>query len=307
MRIIFMGTPDFAVESLEKLIEEGHEILAVFCQPDKAVGRGKKIQMPPVKQVALNHGIQVYQPLKLRDNMEEIRNINPDCIVVVAYGKLLPEEVLSIPKYGCVNVHGSLLPKYRGAAPIQWAVLNGDETTGVTTMLMDKGMDTGDMLEKCEIKIEEDDTSGTIFEKLKSVGAKLLINTLKRLEKGEITPQKQDDELYTHAPMINKDMCQVDFKLTAKEVNNKIRGLNPWPTATAIVSGKKIKIHAAKVLDDSGEAGKIFIKDGYLCVYCGSKALMLCEIQAENAKRMTSKAYLLGNKIDMDKESFELL
>ncbi len=307
MRIIFMGTPDFAVSSLEKLIDEGHEILAVFCQPDKAVGRGKKIQMPPVKQVALNHGIDVYQPLKLRDDLEVIKKLNPQCIVVVAYGKLLSEEVLSIPRYGCVNVHGSLLPKYRGAAPIQWAVLNGDEITGVTTMLMDKGMDTGDMLKKAEINILEEDTSGTIFEKLKSVGAELLISTLSELEKGEIIPQKQDDSLYTHAPMINKEMCPIDFKLTAKEVNNKIRGLNPWPTATAVIEGKKMKIHVAKVINESGEPGKIFIKDGFLCVYCKDKALMLYEIQAENAKRMTSKSYLLGHKIDVNKESFELL
>ncbi len=307
MRIIFMGTPDFAVSSLEALIKKGHQIEAVFCQPDKAQGRGKKIQMPPVKQVALEHNITVHQPLKVSDTLEEIKAINPDCIVVVAYGKLLPESVLSIPKYGCVNVHGSLLPKYRGAAPIQWAVLDGQAITGITTMLMAKGMDTGDMLLKEEVVIKEDETSGELFDRLKDCGATLLIKTLNELEKGSITPQKQDESLATHAPMISKDLCPINWNLPAREINNKIRGLNPWPTATAIFSGVKMKIHRAKVLEDSGDAGKIFVKDGYLCVYCKEGSLALLEIQMENAKRMDSKSYLLGHPVNPDVDSFELI
>lgn len=297
MNIIFMGTPDFAVPSLEALVKANHNILAVYSQPDKPKGRGHKLQHTPVKEYALSQGLKVVQPLTLKDEevKAEIKALNPDCIVVVAYGKLLPQEILDIPAKGCINVHGSLLPKYRGAAPIQWAVLNGDETTGVTTMFMAKGMDTGDMLLKSETKIGQSETSGELFDRLKDIGAGLLIETLDKLD--DITPQKQDESLATHAPMISKDMAMIDWNKSADEVKSQINGLNPWPSAVCDMMGNIIKVHRAIVVEQSGTAGEFFNNKGKLCVYCKENAVELIEVQAQGKKRMDGKSYLLGHPI----------
>ena len=302
MRVIFMGTPDFAVPSLQALLDHGYEVCAVYTQPDKPKGRGHKLQPPPVKELALAREIPVLQPATLRSGevQEEIRQWNADVIVVVAYGKILPKAVLDIPRLGCVNVHGSLLPKYRGAAPIQWTVLNGDKTAGVTTMFMGEGMDTGDMLLKTETAVGEEETSGQLFDRLKDLGADLLIQTLERLEQGTLTPIPQNEAEATRAPMLTKDLSLVDWTKPAQQVHDLIRGLNPWPSAVSYLDGKKLKLHASRVREGNGEPGKPFAQDGVLLVYCGEGALELTEIQTENGKRMDGKSYLLGHLLERD-------
>ncbi len=299
MRVVFMGTPDFAVPSLQILLDHGYEVCAVYTQPDKPKGRGHKLQPPPVKELALQHQIPVFQPATLRKEevQAEIRSWNPDVIVVVAYGKLLPKAVLDAPKLGCVNVHGSLLPQYRGAAPIQWTVLNGDKVAGVTTMFMAEGMDTGDMLLKAETPVGEEETSGQLFDRLKDLGADLLLETLQGLEVGTLTPVPQDEAQATRAPMLSKELSQVDWTKSAQQVHDLIRGLNPWPSAVSYLDGRKLKLHASRVREGSGEPGKAFAQDGALWVYCGQGALELTEIQTENGKRMDGKSYLLGHPL----------
>ncbi|HJB98196.1 MAG TPA: methionyl-tRNA formyltransferase [Candidatus Acutalibacter pullicola] len=299
MRVVFMGTPDFAVPSLQILLDHGYEVCAVYTQPDKPKGRGHKLQPPPVKELALQHQIPVFQPATLRKEevQAEIRSWNPDVIVVVAYGKLLPKAVLDAPKLGCVNVHGSLLPQYRGAAPIQWTVLNGDKVAGVTTMFMAEGMDTGDMLLKAETPVGEEETSGQLFDRLKDLGADLLLETLQGLEAGTLTSVPQDEAQATRAPMLSKELSQVDWTKSAQQVHDLIRGLNPWPSAVSYLDGRKLKLHASRVREGSGEAGKAFAQDGALWVYCGQGALELTEIQTENGKRMDGKSYLLGHPL----------
>ena len=294
-----MGTPDFAVPSLQILLDHGYEVCAVYTQPDKPKGRGHKLQPPPVKELALQHQIPVFQPATLRKEevQAEIRSWNPDVIVVVAYGKLLPKAVLDAPKLGCVNVHGSLLPQYRGAAPIQWTVLNGDKVAGVTTMFMAEGMDTGDMLLKAETPVGEEETSGQLFDRLKDLGADLLLETLQGLEAGTLTSVPQDEAQATRAPMLSKELSQVDWTKSAQQVHDLIRGLNPWPSAVSYLDGRKLKLHASRVREGSGEAGKAFAQDGALWVYCGQGALELTEIQTENGKRMDGKSYLLGHPL----------
>ncbi len=297
MNIVFMGTPDFAVSSLDALINSEHNILRVYSQPDRPKGRGHKLQPTPVKELALKNGIEVFQPNSLKSDeiAEEIKKLNPDCIVVVAYGKLLPKSILDIPQKGCINVHGSLLPKYRGAAPIQWAVLNGEQVSGVTTMFMAEGMDTGDMLLKREVPIGENETSQELFDRLKEVGAELLIETLEKLD--EISPEKQNDELATHAPMISKEMSEIDFSKSAKEAKCLVRGLNSWPCAKTVINGIKVKVFEVEVIDGNGEIGKFFEKEGKLCVYCGEHALQLMTIQPENKKPMSGESFLRGYPI----------
>lgn len=299
MRVVFMGTPDFAVPSLQILLDHGYEVCAVYTQPDKPKGRGHKLQPPPVKELALQHQIPVFQPATLRKEevQAEIRSWNPDLIVVVAYGKLLPKAVLDAPKLGCVNVHGSLLPQYRGAAPIQWTVLNGDKVAGVTTMFMAEGMDTGDMLLKAETPVGEEETSGQLFDRLKDLGADLLLETLQGLEAGTLTSVPQDEAQATRAPMLSKELSQVDWTKSAQQVHDLIRGLNPWPSAVSYLDGRKLKLHASRVREGSGEPGKAFAQDGALWVYCGQGALELTEIQTENGKRMDGKSYLLGHPL----------
>ncbi len=263
MNIIFMGTPDFAVPTLTKLCESGHTISAVFTQPDKPVGRKQILTPPDVKVCALKYGLKVLQPDTLKDDnsIEEIKKLNPDVIVVVAYGKILPKAVLDIPKYGCVNVHGSLLPKYRGASPIQSAVLNGDRVTGVTTMFMGEGLDTGDILLTEETEIGENETSAELFDRLASLGADLLIKTLSELEKGSITPIKQDESKATYTKKITRAMCPIDWNKPSEEIHNQVRGLQTWPVAVTKLGGKDVKIHSTILCDKSGKAGEIIVKN----------------------------------------------
>ncbi|MDO4459607.1 MAG: methionyl-tRNA formyltransferase [Clostridia bacterium] len=299
MNVVFMGTPDFAVPSLQILLENNYNVTSVFTQPDKPKGRGHKMQFSPVKELALKYDIPVFQPDRLKNDeiIAEIKSQCPDFIVVVAYGKLLPEAILNIPRFGCINVHGSLLPKYRGAAPIQWAVLNGEKTTGVTTMYMAKGMDTGDMLLKAETEIPVDETSGELFDRLTGIGADLLLETLKGLEAGTVKAEPQNEAEATHSPMITRELSPIDWNKSAEEIHNQIRGLNPWPSATSRYKDKGIKIHASNVIRGKGNPGEIFNYKGKLCVYCGDNALELTEVQLENGKRMSGEAFLLGHPI----------
>ena len=300
MRIVFMGTPDFAVPSLEALLMRGHEIAAVYTQPDKPKGRGHKLLPPPVKSLALERGIPVYQPATLRteEAAETLRALKPELIAVAAYGKLLPPAVLAIPPRGCINVHGSLLPKYRGAAPIQWAVLNGEKTTGVTIQQMGEGLDTGDMLRKAETKIGENETSGELFDRLKLIGAELLVDTIDRLD--TIVPEPQDEAAATHAPMIRKEMGEIDWAMPAQAVHNLVRGLNPWPAAFFMLGGKRMKLYRTELACASGEPGTMAELDGEMTVFCGEGAVRLTEIQPENGKRMRGSDYLRGHPLAGD-------
>ena len=300
MRIIFMGTPDFAVPSLERLQGDGYDICAVFCQPDKPKGRGHKLQPPPVKTAADKLGLPIYQPSSLKDEevQLQIENLKPDCIVVVAYGKILPKAVLDMPKYGCINVHGSLLPKYRGAAPIQWAVINGEEKTGITTQYMAQGVDTGDILLQDETEILQDETAGELFERLKIIGAETLIKTLNAVKKGELVRKPQNEELTSHAPMLKKQDGIIPWNLPAKKVYDFIRGMNPWPCAYTSYMDKKVKIYKSMIVPGKGKPGQLENKDGELIVYCKDKALRILELQPENGKRMDGHSFLMGRNLN---------
>ncbi len=299
MRVIFMGTPDFAVPSLQALFDRGDDICAVFTQPDKPKGRGHKLQPPPVKELALRHSLPVLQPDTLRDEavQESIAELEPDAIIVVAYGKLLPSKVLSVPRLGCINVHGSLLPKYRGAAPIQWAVINGEKTAGVTTMFMAEGMDTGDMLLKSETEVGPEETSGELFDRLKLLGAKLLTETLDKLEQGELKAIPQDGTQATLAPLLKKEMSALDWSEPAQRIHDRIRGLNPWPCAAADLDGKRVKLLASQVIEGEGVPGTAYNLDGELAAACGRGMLRITELQADTGKRMSGKDYLLGHPL----------
>lgn len=299
MRVIFMGTPDFAVPSLQALLDRGDDICAVFTQPDKPKGRGHKLQPPPVKELALRHSLPVLQPDTLRDEavQESIAELEPDAIIVVAYGKLLPPKVLSVPRLGCINVHGSLLPKYRGAAPIQWAVINGEKTAGVTTMFMAEGMDTGDMLLKSETEVGPEETSGELFDRLKLLGAKLLTETLDKLEQGELKAIPQDGTQATLAPLLKKEMSALDWSGPAQRIHDRIRGLNPWPCAAAVLDGKRVKLLASQVIEGEGVPGTAYNLDGELAAACGRGMLRITELQADTGKRMSGKDYLLGHPL----------
>lgn len=302
MKIVFMGTPDYAVNTLSALTEAGHEVAAVFCQPDKPVGRKHIITPPPVKVFAESKGIPVYQPttLKNSDSAELLKQISPDVIVVVAYGKILPQEILDIPKYGCVNGHASLLPKYRGASPIQWCIVQGEKTTGVTAMLMDKGMDTGDILKTASVDIGDEETAEELFGRLSAVTANLITDTLKELEKGEITPVKQNEADATYAPIIKKEMAFVDFKAqTAEEVHNAVRGYYSWPCAYFFLNGKRIKIIKAAVSDKTeSAAGTVIKSDSELIIACkNGGSIQLVTVQPEGSKPMAAKQMLCGNPI----------
>ena len=302
MKLVFMGTPDYAVNTLEALMAAGHTVAAVFAQPDKPVGRKHIITPPPVKVCAENHGITVYQPNTLRDGKAEeiLREIAPDAIVVVAYGKILPKEILEIPKYGCVNGHASLLPKYRGSAPIQQAIISGETVTGVTAQLMDEGIDTGDILATAETKIGTDETAEELFSRLSGLTAELLVNTLADLERGNITPQKQDEEKASYAPIIKKEMAQLDFEnKTAKEVHNAVRGYYSWPCAYFFLEGKRIKVIKAAVASNTGaKAGTVIKSDDGLVIACkDGTAVELITVQPEGSKPMTAKQMLCGRPI----------
>ena len=311
MKIIFMGTPDFARESLKALYEARYEIVGVVTNQDKPKGRGMKLIPSEVKQYAVEKGLEIYQPEKIKNNVEfieKIKKLEPDVICVVAFGKILPKEILEIPRLGCVNVHASLLPKYRGAAPIQWAVLNGDKTTGVTTMYMDEGMDTGDMILKQEIPIGEDETTGDIWEKLAKIGGSLLVETLKEIENGTAPREKQTGEA-SMAPMISKDMAKINWsRQSAQDIKNLVRGLNPIMGAYSILEGKKIKFWKVDVATDEEitlenmdflQNGTVLVSDPKDGMFIKTKngILKVIEIQGENAKRMSIQDYLRGNKI----------
>ena len=296
-----MGTPDFAVPALEKLAQSpDYTVAAVFTQPDKPKGRKMVMTPPDVKVCAEKLGIPVFQPSSMRSEeaYNSLKELNPDVIVVAAYGQILPQAVLDLPKFGCVNIHGSLLPKYRGAAPIQQSVLDGEKVTGVTTMLMDVGLDTGDILLKAETEIGENETAGELFDRLAVLGGELIVQTLDKLKKGEITPQKQDESLATHTSKITKDLCPIDFNKTAYEVHNKVRGLNPWPVAVTEIAGKTVKVYSSRVSDMSGAAGTILSLKPFV-VACGDKSVELIEIQPQGKKRMTAQAFLAGHKLNI--------
>jgi len=296
-----MGTPDFAVPSLKALIDSKYNVVGVVCQPDRPKGRGKKMSSPPVKALAEQHSIPVLQPEKIRTDefFEEIKSFKPDLICVTAYGKIIPKNILDLPKYGCLNVHASLLPKYRGAAPINWAIINGEKTTGITTMLMDEGMDTGDILLKKEIEIGEDNTSIELGEKLSTIGAGLLIETIEKAENDEIRPIKQNDSEATSAPIIKKDVGKIDWNKSAEEIRNLIRGTQPWPGAFTSYNGKNIKIFKASVNSIVREPGKVLVSDeGKLIIGTKSNSLEIEEIQIEGGKRLRTEDFLRGNQIE---------
>ncbi|MBQ9679876.1 MAG: methionyl-tRNA formyltransferase [Ruminococcus sp.] len=303
MKIVFMGTPDFSVPCLNSLIEAGHEIQAVFTQPDKPRGRKQELTPPEVKVCALEHGLTVYQPKILRDGeaMKIISELNPDCIVVVAYGKILPKEILDYPKYGCINIHASLLPKYRGSAPIQWSVINGEKETGVTIMQMDEGIDTGDMLYQKTVPIGIDDTAESMFDKLSILGGEMIVEALDKLEKGELTAVKQDDSLSTHAPMLDKKISEIDWHKSAAEVHNLVRGLYSWPIAQTSLHGKKLKIYRTSPAKGHGEAGAVIGTDP-LTIACGDGAVEIRELQLEGKKRMDAKTFLIGHPLKINEK-----
>ena len=303
MKILFMGTPEFAVPTLKTLVNSHHRVVGVYTQPDKAVGRKQIITPPPVKACAQEYGIPVFQPNTLKDGEAErnIKALAPDVIVVVAYGKILPEEILSIPRYGCVNGHASLLPRHRGASPIQWSIVCGDKKTGITTMLMEKGLDTGDMLLKCETDIGENETAGELHDRLSVMGAELMLKTLDGLQKGSIKPEKQDDSLSTYAPIISKEMGFITFQKNAQEICNLIKGFNPWPASYFMFDGKRVKVYSARVSENTDKIPATVIKsDTELVIACAEgTAISLGEIQPEGSKRMTAKDYLTGHKIQV--------
>lgn len=321
MKIVFMGTPDFAEKSLNSLYEAGYNIEAVVTNVDKPKGRGMKLVPSPVKEFAMKKGIKVLQPEKIKKNedfIEEIRKIAPEFICVVAYGKILPKELLEIPKYGCINVHGSLLPKYRGAAPIQWAVINGDNITGITTMYMAEGMDSGDMILKEKVEIGDDETTGELWDRLADVGARLLVETVKLIEEGKAPREKQGDN-FTLAPMLNKDMAKIDWEnKDAEEIKNLIRGLNPIMGAYSFFNGKKVKFWKAEVLSISEmekefpeiteyksrmekvQSGTVLFSDSKKGLYikANNGIISVLEIQGENARKMEIKDFLRGNQVE---------
>ncbi len=303
MRIVFMGTPEFAVPCLQRLIDCGHVVSGVFTQPDKPQGRKMVLTPPPVKELALANGIPVYQPIKMKDGsaLEMLKKADPELVIVVAYGKILPKEILDYPKYGCINIHASLLPKLRGAAPIQWSVINGCKKTGVTSMQMDEGLDTGDMLIKHEIEIGENDTAGDMHDKLSLLGAETLEETINLLLKNELKPEKQNHDEFTYAPMLSKELSPIDWNLTAREVHNKIRGLCPWPSASAMLNGKKVKIHQSNLVSHKGGLPGEIVENGKnLIVSCGNgECIEIVNLQAEGKKAMSAADFMRGNPINV--------
>lgn len=304
MKIVFMGTPDIAANSLDKLINSKHNIIGVFTQPDKHVGRHRVLTPPPVKVLAEKNNIPVFQPETLKDEktFDILNELNPDLIVVVAYGKLLPIEILELPRFGCVNAHASLLPKYRGASPIQWSIVCGEKETGVTTMFMDKGMDTGDMIDSVKILIAPDDNAETLYDKLSVAAAELLINTIDSIESGSAIAIPQNDADASYAPIIKKEMGFVDFTENAEVVHNKVRGLYTWPTAYTMFEGKRLKIFKTEIKNGfSNNPGTVISADNELVVACrNNTAISLLEVQLEGSKRMGIKQFLSGRTIKPD-------
>ena len=305
MKIVFMGTPDFAVSALNAIVEAGHQVTAVVTQPDKPKGRGKEMQMTPVKLCALSHGIPVFQPVKIREPeaVERMRGFEADLFVVAAFGQILPEEILAMPKYGCVNIHASLLPKYRGAGPIQWSIINGEKITGVTIMQMEKGLDTGDMLFQRQVEIAPDETADTLHDKLAKAGARLIVEAIPKIEAGEVTPEKQRDEDSSYAKMLTKAMGKIDWSMEAKKLDCLIRGLISWPGAATVFRGKSLKIWEEEPVDAASLQGEmkeaapgtvVLVEKDALYVQTGSGVLKVTAVQPEGKKRMAVKDFLLG-------------
>ncbi len=300
MRIVFMGTPDFAVPCLESMIGAGYEVAAVFTQPDRPKGRGNRLTPPPVKVCAEKHGIPVFQPEKIRrDGAEDLRALAPDLCVTAAFGQILSQEILDIPRMGCVNVHASLLPRHRGSAPIAWAILQGDRKTGVTTMMMDKGIDTGDMLLRAETEIGETETCGELTERLSRIGAELLMETLRRLEAGDLRAEPQNEAEMTYDPMLNRGMGEADFTGTAEEVRGAVNGLNPWPCVSVPLGEGRLKLLRAAVAEGTGAPGEVLRADPRegLIIACGRGAVRILELQAPGGKRMRPEDYLRGHAL----------
>lgn len=303
MKIVFMGTPDFAVGALEALVAAGHEVTAVVTQPDKAKGRSGQAQFPPVKECALRYNIPVLQPIKIREPeaMEELKKYEADIFVVAAFGQLLSKEILELPRFGCINIHASLLPKYRGASPINWCIINGEKETGVTIMQMNDKLDEGDILTQVTVPIAADETAESLFEKLSGAGARLLVDTLPRLEQGEITPIKQNDAESSYTKMMKKSLGEIDWTKSAVEIERLVRGLNSWPSAYTYINGKSVKLWRCEVADSDFEgkdrAGELLrVTKDTAEAACGKGILRICELQLEGKKRMDIKSFLLGNQ-----------
>ena len=302
MRIVFMGTPDIAATCLSKLLNDGFDVAAVYTQPDRPKNRGMKLAFSPVKEVALSAGLPVYQPENFRDEetVEQLRALQPDVVAVVAYGRILPQRVLDIPPKGCINIHASILPEYRGSAPYQWAVLDGREESGVTAMYLCREMDAGDIIDISKTPIGPNETAGELLDRLAELGAKLLSKTMSRMEGGEVERVPQDADKATYAPMLDKTMCPIDWTKTAQQVHNQVRGLHPWPVATAELAGTKFKIHATVVAEGCGKPGQILAltKTG-LIVACGEGAVEIRSLQAEGGKRMNAPDYFRGHPLEV--------
>ena len=302
MRVVFMGTPDIAATCLKKIIGDGFEVVGVYTQPDRPKGRGMKMVYSPVKEVALAHDLPVYQPENFREDetVQQLRQLQPDVVAVVAYGRILPQRVLDIPQKGCINIHASVLPSYRGSAPYQWAVLDGCKETGVTAMYLCREMDAGDMIDVAKTPIGENETAGELLDRLAVLGADLLSKTLGRMAQGNVEATAQDSSRATYAPMLDKTMCPIDWNKTAQQVHDHVRGLHPWPVATAEIGGTKFKIHSTVIVDGSGEPGKVLAltKTG-LVLACGEGAVEIRSLQAEGGKRMAAPDYFRGHPLEI--------
>ena len=301
MRVVFMGTPDIAATCLQKIIEDGFNVVAVYTQPDRPKGRGMKLVASPVKELALRHDLPVYQPESFKDDeaVEQLRSLQPDVVAVVAYGRILPQRVLDIPAKGCVNIHASILPKYRGSAPYQWAVLDGCAETGVTAQFMSRGVDEGDVIDIAQTAIGENETAGQLLDRLAQLGAELLSSVLSRFAAGPVQGTPQNGEEATFAPMLDKSICPIDWNKSAQQIHNQVRGLHPWPVATMELKGQRFKVHETRVLDRSGKPGEVLelTKTG-LVVACGEGAVEIRQLQAEGGKRMAAPDYFRGHPLE---------
>ena len=301
MRVVFMGTPDIAATCLKQILQDGFDVVAVYTQPDRPKGRGMKMVYSPVKELALQHGLPVFQPENFREEetVQQLRDLQPDAVAVVAYGRILPQQVLDIPKMGCINIHASLLPQYRGSAPYQWAVLDGCAETGVSAQFMAAKMDAGDVIGVRKTTIGENETAGQLLDRLALLGADLLSDTLHRVEQGTAVGVAQDEAAVTYAPMLDKSMCPIDFAKTAQQIHNQVRGLHPWPVATMELKGQRFKVHETRVLDRSGAPGEILeLNKSGLVIACGEGAIEIRQLQAEGGKRMAAPDYFRGHPLE---------
>lgn len=301
MRVVFMGTPDIAATCLKQILADGFDVVGVYTQPDRPKGRGMKLTASPVKEVALSANIPVYQPENFREEetVQQLRDLKPDICAVVAYGRILPQKVLDVPGLGCINIHASLLPKYRGSAPYQWAVLNGEKETGVTAMYLCREMDAGDMIDKVATPIDENETAGELLDRLALLGAELLSKTLTRFTQGQVSGEKQDPEQVSYAPMLDKQLCPIDWNKTARQVHDQVRGLQPWPVATMQLQGKNFKVHETRVVSGSGTPGQILgLSKTGLTIACGQGAVEILTLQAEGGKRMRAPDYFRGHPLE---------